>query len=493
MKIKLFVFSGLALFWLSVQYGIASGSRGIEPGQRYPRLVIHNVMIVDGNGTPARGPFDVIVMDNVISSVQRVAGPEKISSENHVIDGRGLVMLPGLINIHAHIHDSRAGQALPFEYIYKLWLACGITTVRDVGSRYELTLAERDKSRDGLIAAPRIFLYMVAWENTPEAMRKRVREIKSLQGDGVKIFGLDRDIMQAAVDEARKLGLRVAHHVGVEETDARDDIDFGVTSIEHWYGIPDAALKGSQRFPYWYNYSDEALRFRYAGRLWREADPEKLDLILELMAERRVAWNPTFVIYEANRDLLRAKNQPWFRDYLHPVLETYFKPHPDHHGSYHWNWTTEDEIFWKENYRIWMQAVKRFAERGGVVGVGEDAGYIYMLYGFSLIREMELHQEAGFHPIDVIQHATHNNARILGMGDRLGRIRPGFMADLILVDGNPLKNLKYLYPTGTLDLRDGNISRRGGVCWTIKDGRVYHGPTLLNEVKLMVALARETK
>jgi adenine deaminase len=116
-----------------------------------------------------------------------------------------------------------------------------------------------------------------------------------------------------------------------------------------------------------------------------------------------------------------------------------------------------------------------------------------MLYGFSLIREMELHQEAGFHPIDVIQHATHNNARILGMGDRLGRIRPGFMADLILVDGNPLKNLKYLYPTGTLDLRDGNISRRGGVCWTIKDGRVYHGPTLLNEVKLMVALARETK
>jgi imidazolonepropionase-like amidohydrolase len=116
-----------------------------------------------------------------------------------------------------------------------------------------------------------------------------------------------------------------------------------------------------------------------------------------------------------------------------------------------------------------------------------------MLYGFSLIRELELHQEAGFHPIDVIKHATHNNARILGKENELGRIRPGYLADLIVVDGNPLKNLKFLYPTGAIDLRDGEIIRRGGVRWTIKDGRVYHGPTLLNEVKEMVARARGKK
>lgn len=492
MKIKLFILLFLALLWLSVQDGLASSdTRGIEPGQRYPRLVICNVMTIDGNGTPARGPFDIVIQDNVISSIRRAAAPETLNRENRVIDGRGMYLLPGLINIHAHIHESRADMAMPFDYIYKLWLACGVTTVRDVGSRYKLTIAERQKSRDGLIVAPRIFLYMVAWENTPADMRKRIREIKSLGGDGVKIFGLDRDIMQAALEEAHKLGLRVAHHAGVEETDARDDIELGVTSIEHWYGVPDAALKGSQNFPPWYNYSDEAHRFRYAGRLWREADPDKLDLIMKQMVERRVAWNPTFVIYEANRDLLRAQNQPWFRDYLHPVLETYFKPHPDHHGSYHWDWTTGDEIFWKENYRIWMKAVNRFAEIGGVVGVGEDAGYIYMLYGFSLIREMELHQEAGFHPIDVITHATLNNARILGRENQLGRIRPGFLADLIVVDGNPLKNLKVLYPTGTLDLQDGKIIRRGGVRWIIKDGRVYHGPTLLNEVKQIVARARK--
>ena len=87
---------------------------------------------------------------------------------------------------------------------------------------------------------------------------------------------------------------------------------------------------------------------------------------------------------------------------------------------------------------------------GGVVGCGEDAGYIYMLYGFSLIRELELHHEAGFHPIDVIQHATGNNARILGKEGQLGRIRQGFLADLILVEGNPLEESEISLPHRSL-------------------------------------------
>jgi len=115
-----------------------------------------------------------------------------------------------------------------------------------------------------------------------------------------------------------------------------------------------------------------------------------------------------------------------------------------------------------------------------------------MMYGFSLIRELELHQEAGFHPIDVIQHATGNNARILGMEDKLGRVRTGYLADLILVDGNPLENLKFLYPTGVMDLKDGEVVYRGGVQWTIKDGFVYHSPTMLDDVKKIVTIARKS-
>jgi imidazolonepropionase-like amidohydrolase len=489
---KYFTIVSIILVCLLLSQGLRSETRGVENGQRYGRLVIRNVVVVDGKGTPPRGPSDIIIEGNKIQSV-RSANRRKdaYQKEEHVLDGTGMYLLPGLINIHAHIHDSRAGQPLPFEYIYKLWLACGITSVRDVGSNYEKTIKERRKSQEGKIVAPRIFLYMRAWGSTPEEARKSIQEVKKRGGDGVKIFLMDRDIMKAALDEAHKLGLRVAHHAGVEETDAWDDAAFGVTSIEHWYGVPDAALRGSQKFPHWYNYSNEDDRFRYAGRLWREADPKKLNKVLKTLVEKGVSWCPTLVIYEANRDLLRAMNQPWFKEYLHPAIEQYFKPNPAYHGSYQWNWSTTDEVFWRENYRIWMKAVHRFANMGGVVGVGEDAGYIYMLYGFSLIRELELHQEAGFHPIDVVQHATGNNARILGMERKLGRIRTGYLADLILVDENPLENFKFLYPTGVMDVKDGKLISRGGIKWTIKDGFVYHAPTLFEDVKKISSQARQ--
>ena len=134
--------------------------------------------------------------------------------------------------------------------------------------------------------------------------------------------------------------------------------------------------------------------------------------------------------------------------------------------------------------------MRDFERKGGLIGVGDDAGFIYQMYGFGLIRELELQQEAGFQTLKVIQHATGNNARILGRETDLGRVRAGFLADLIVVNGNPLENLKVFYPTGVDDMRNGKIVRTGGVEWTIKDGIPYHAPTLFADVKAMVANAR---
>jgi imidazolonepropionase-like amidohydrolase len=103
---------------------------------------------------------------------------------------------------------------------------------------------------------------------------------------------------------------------------------------------------------------------------------------------------------------------------------------------------------------------------------------------------MELHQEAGFHPIRIVQQATGNNAKILGQEERLGRVRAGWLADLIVVNGNPLENLKVLYPTGVDEIRNGKTVHTGGVEWTIKDGIPYHAPELMARVKEMVAQAR---
>jgi imidazolonepropionase-like amidohydrolase len=487
---SLIVLSFLA-FMIGAAAALRAESRGIEHGQRYERLVIRNVIVIDGKGTPPRGPMDIVVEGNKIAAIRGAdTRPDAYKSETHVLDGTGMYLLPGLINSHVHIQDERAGVPQPFEYEYKVWLSCGITTVRDVGSDTKKTLAERRKSQEGSIIAPRLYIYMVAGGATPEEGRKAVRAIKEQGGDGVKIFGMDRDIMEAILDESTKLGLKVAHHAAVEETDARDMAAFGVDTVEHWYGIPDAALKGSQNFPPSYNYNNESDRFRWAGRLWREADPAKLDAILTEMVKKGVAWVPTFSTYEACRDMTRARNLPWFKEFLHPALEEYFKPSPARHGAFSWGWSTEDEIAWKENYRIWMKAVRDFADKGGLVGAADDAGFIYTLYGFTYLSELELLQEAGFHPIDVIQCATGNNAKLMGLENQLGRVRQGFLADLILIDENPLANLKYLYPTGVLDIKDGKDVVRGGIKWTIKDGIVYSTPTLIEDVKNMVSKAR---
>lgn len=484
---------------------VADGTRGVVHGTRPSRLVIRNATIVDGNGTPASGPADIVLEGNMITDIVSLdpvavrAGRARRPAGDVQIDATGKYVLPGLINAHAHLQNERAGVPQPYEYTLKLWLASGITSVREVGHDSTLGLIGlRDRGARGEIVSPRIFAYG-RFSNrpspkTPAAARERVREFKRIGADGIKLLGEDRDIMAAMLDEAHKVGLRVAHHAGVEETNAWDDATFGTTSIEHWYGIPDAAIKdGVQNFPASYNYANEVDRFRWAGHLWREADPERLGRVLDTLIKQKVAWVPTLDIYEASRDLQRAQTQPWFTDYLHPTLEAYFRPDPSNHGSYFIGWSSTDEVFWKENYRIWMAALRDFERRGGLIGAGDDAGFIYQMYGFGLIRELELHQEAGFHPLKVIQHATGNNARILGEENRLGRVRPGFAADLIVVNGNPLENLKVLYPTGVDMVQNGSTVHTGGVEWTIKDGIPYNGPQLMREVKTMVTEARAAR
>ena len=475
-------------------------------GRRVHRLLIHNATVVDGNGTPAAGPKDIVIEDNVISAVipldpvslsrsapPGMRGQASEAQPDAVIDATGKYVLPGLIDAHAHLQEERGGKPQPIEYELDIWLSCGITTVRDVGSDTKRALELRRLSAEGQIAAPRIFIYpMFGRPKDPAAARTHVHELKDMGADGIKILGIDRDTMEAMEDEAHKLGLRIAHHAGVEETNAWDDIKFGTTSIEHWYGIPDAALAdGVQHLPSFYNYNNETDRFRWAGHLFREADPARLTKVLQAMVDAHVAWDPTLDIYEASRDLQRAQNQPWFAEYLHPTLAEYFKPNPANHGSYFLGWTSTDETYWKENYRLWEAALRQFDHLGGLIGIGDDAGFIYQMYGFGLIRGMELHQEAGFDTIKIIQQATGNNARILGQENRLGRVRAGWMADLIVVNGNPLENLKVLYPTGVDEIRDGRAVHTGGVEWTIKDGIPYHAPELLAKVKEIVAAARQ--
>lgn len=199
--------------------------------------------------------------------------------------------------------------------------------------------------------------------------------------------------------------------------------------------------------------------------------------------------------YLASRDLMRMMRASWHDEYTMPRLWDWYRPSRTAHGSYWFNWTTEDETAWKQNYDLWMQFLNDYKNRGGTVTVGSDSGFIYNLYGFGYIQEMELLREAGFSSLEVIHAATQSGARALGRETELGTIRVGKKADLVAVKGNPLANLKLLYGDGTIRLNDqsGQVERVGGVSYTIKDGIVYDARDLRRQIRAMVATQKATE
>ncbi len=119
-----------------------------------------------------------------------VDGADAVPLGDINIDATGKYVLPGLIDAHAHVQDERGGIPQPLDYELKIWLACGITTVRDVGSDTRKTLELRRKSADGEVASPRIFVYpMFGAPKSPELARARVRELHALTADGIKFTG----------------------------------------------------------------------------------------------------------------------------------------------------------------------------------------------------------------------------------------------------------------------------------------------------------------
>jgi hypothetical protein len=302
--------------------------------------------------------------------------------------------------------------------------------------------------------------------------------------------------MEAALKENKNLGLRSAcHHAQMDVAwlNVVQSATYGLTSMEHWYGLPEALFQDRtvQDYPPNYNYQNEKHRFGEAGKLWKQAAPpysEKWNQVMNDLLALDFTLDPTFNIYEANRDLMRARTAEWHEDYTLPTLWRFFQPSRISHGSY-WNgWGTEEEVEWKENYRLWMTFVNEYKNRGGRVTAGSDSGFIFQLYGFAYIRELELLREAGFHPIEVIRSATLKGAEALGAEKDIGSLEVGKLADMILVEENPLMNLQVLYGTGAIELNDQNeVVRVGGVKYTIKDGIIYDAKKLLNDVKEMVA------
>lgn len=483
----------------------------------YKRLVIRGATLVDGTGAPPIGPMDIVIEGNRITEIRSVGNPGVPIREegrpapgDYEIDAHGGYVLPGFVDAHSHIGNALwglTGDMPSMDYIFKLWMSHGITTSREVacglGANY--TINEKRRSDRNEISAPRLIVHCAFPTGFSEAKQARdwVKAIKRKGADGIKFFGGHPSILEAAFDEAKKQGLRTAFHhaqLSVSRVNVLTSARWGLNSMEHWYGLPEALFddRTVQDYPYDYNYNNEQDRFGEAGRLWRQAakpGSEKWNAVMEELLSLDFTLDPTFTIYEANRDVMRAKNADWHTEYTLPSVWRFFQPNRVLHGSYHFDWTTKDEIDWKKNFELWMTFVNEYKNRGGRVTAGSDSGFIFKLYGFGYIRELELLQEAGFHPLEVIKSATLNGAELIGRGADLGSVEVGKLADLVILDENPVNNLKVLYGTGHMRLNDetNDVERVGGVKYTIKDGIIYDAAQMRADVRAMVQAAKEAE
>ncbi len=503
----------LTLLLIGISRTIAQSAEGDGP---HSQLIIRGVMLVNGNGAPPQGPIDIVVEQNIIKKIQ-VVGYDGVPIDNSKrpklkpggkeLDCNGMYLMPGFIDMHGHI-GGKAQGADP-DYVFKLWMGHGVTSVREPSGRgVDFTMDLKRKSAKNEIVAPRIFAYTAFGQTSasfnplndipiskPEQAREWVRANAKKGADGIKFFGAEPEIMAAALDENKKIGLGSAcHHaqLSVARWNVLHSARAGLTSMEHWYGLPEALFddRTVQDYPLDYNYQNEQHRFENAGKLWSQAAKpysEHWEKVMTELLELDFTLDPTFNIYEASRDLQRARRAEWHEDYTLPSLWKFYQPSKISHGSYWHDWGTEQEVAWRQNFSLWMTFINEYKNRGGRVTTGSDSGFIFQLYGFAYIRELELLREAGFHPLEIIRSATLNGAEALGWEDKIGSVSIGKLADFVVVDANPLKNIKVLYGTGAIKLTEDNeVIREGGVKYTIKDGIVYDAKALLKEVKDMV-------
>ena len=375
MKIKILVLN-LALFATGIIM-----SQSLQGDGPHSQLIIRGVTLINGNGAPPQGPIDIVVKDNIIREIQVVGYPgvaiyeskrPKLMNGGKELDCTGMYLLPGFIDMHGHIGGTAQG-AEP-DYVFKLWMAHGVTTVREPSGRgVDFTMDLKRKSENHEIIAPRVMAYTGFGQtsktfnplndipiSTPEQAREWVRANAKKGADGIKFFGAEPAIMAAALDENKKLGLGSAcHHaqLSVARWNVLHSARAGLTSMEHWYGLPEALFDNTtvQDYPLDYNYQNEQDRFENAGKLWAQAAKPYSDhwnAVMNELLELDFTIDPTFNIYEASRDLQRARRAEWHEDYTLPSLWEFYQPSMVSHGSYWHDWGTEQEVAWKNNYRL---------------------------------------------------------------------------------------------------------------------------------------------
>lgn len=393
-------------------------------------LLISDVRLLDLSG-PApvvTSRTSVLIEDGTIVAVAQAEALDAPEGAT-VVDGRGRILMPGLVDMHVHVWDQAELGA---------YLAYGVTTVRNAsGMPFHLRLAEQISA--GRLAGPRLVTTGPILNSpgpnaqinhqiveTDEQARAAVRAQHAAGFRRLKLYSnLTREAYEAARDEARRLGMTIMGHSpeGPREPGMPRDkpfviafedlLDDGFVTFEHmesivWHGLRDR--------------HDEAAARRLAQQV----------------AAAGVAVDPTLLAFYNLLRVAETRGQHLERagvEMLNPAVVAQEKANYE-------RWSREAVGPNRAAFEFYKRSTRIFADAGVVLVAGSDAGIFTNIPGESLIDELELLVEAGLSPFEALRAATCNPARVLGEGGRAGRVAPGHRADLILLDTNPLDDVR---------------------------------------------------
>ena len=433
---KYYVLCGLLLLSLCAMLGAQS-----PPSI----LIIHDVTVIDVTGGPAQAHRSVFVSAGRIVDI---VTKEKLKSANIIaanwVDGRGKFLIPGLWDMHVHMVF---GDWFPRgkEVTLPLFIANGITGVRDMGGELEVLQQWRKEITAGTLIGPRMVLSGPMLDGpqprfpssiaikTPEDGRRAVDDLKTRGADFIKLQSLiPREAVFAIADEAKKQGISFVGHVP-DAVRASEASNAGQKSFEHLIGI----FEGSSPL------EDQFIKGpKTTGQFLSSYDPARAATLFALLAKNQT-WQCPTLVWERGGNLIDQT------DFAHDTRAKYA---PAYWKEVTWKRFTEqivhefntDDLATRKRFVEKELEVVNAMHRAGIpflAGTDTPPG-VYIFPGFSLHEELQRFVAAGFTPMEALQTATLNPAKFLGMEDRLGTIEKGKLADLVLLDANPLDDIR---------------------------------------------------
>jgi len=393
------------------------------PGSRAANIALAGGTLVDGTGKPAIADAVVLVKDGRIVKAGTRSEVE-IPKNAQLIDARGKTILPGLWDMHAHFEQVEWGP---------IYLAAGVTTVRDCGNELEFITAVRDMIAEGHGLGPRILAagfidgsgplaIGLVRADTPEQAKEWVDRYHQMGFQQVKIYSsVKLPQLAAAAAEAHKLGMTATGHIP-EGVTTREAIEAGQDQVSH---IPYILQMMTPSFPAGTKRADRMTRLSEI-----DLDSEAAKKEIAFLKEHHTVVDPTLVIYEmstASTAKPFSTFEPGAAKVAPELAQALFDVGPPDENS-----EMREKVFEK-----YVALTGKLHAAGVPVVVGTDQS----VPGHSVHREIELYTMAGFTPMEAIQAATIVPARAMGMEKELGTIEAGKRADLILVKGNPLEDI----------------------------------------------------